>query len=69
MRIGVALVAAALAIGPAAAAAQHVVGVEMEAGQALHRASWVTKGGVDVVRRGRGEWTPHDLAAARHLSG
>ena len=68
MRIILALVAAMLAVGAAPAAAQHVVGVEMEAGQAL-TVSLGNKGHVEVVRRGRAEWTPHDLAAARHLSG
>jgi hypothetical protein len=68
MRIGAAFVAALLAIGPVPAPAQQSADVALEPGQALTLAV-DGKNGLRVVRRGPGEWTPHDLAAARHLVG
>lgn len=64
MRIGPAFIAAAF-IASAPAAAQNVA---LAPGQSA-ALSIEGKGEARVVRRGRGEWTPHDLAAARHLVG
>jgi len=68
MRIGVTLIAAALALCAAPAPAQESGTVELAPGQAA-TLTVGGKGAIRVVQRGRGEWTPHDLAAARHLVG
>lgn len=68
MRIGVTLIAAALALGAAPALAQDSGSIELTPGQAA-TLTVGGKGATRVVQRGRGGWTPHDLAAARHLVG
>jgi len=67
MRIGLALIAAAWMIGEAPALAQDPT-IELTPGQSASL-SVGGKGETRVVSRGRGEWTPHDLVAARHLAG
>jgi hypothetical protein len=69
MRFGLAFIAAASVAFSAPAPAQTGTSVALAPGQS----ATLTVGGkgeaARVVRRGRGEWTPHDLAAARHLVG
>ena len=68
MRIRFAFIAAASLAASQPAQAQDAAGVALEPGQSA-ALTVGGKGEAHVVRRGRGEWTPHDLAAAQHLVG
>ena len=66
MRFGLAIIAATsfACYAPAFAQADSIVALTPGQSAVLTVAG---KGEARVVQRGRGEWTPHDLAAARHL--
>ncbi|TMJ20232.1 MAG: hypothetical protein E6G92_10915 [Alphaproteobacteria bacterium] len=68
MRFGLAIIAATsfACYAPAFAQADSIVALTPGQSAVLTVAG---KGEARVVQRGRGEWTPHDLAAARHLVG
>ena len=68
MQTGFAFIAAIAFAYSAPAVAQAEEGVALEPGQSAVL-TVAGKGEIRVIQRGRGEWTPHDLAAARHLVG
>jgi len=68
MRTGLAFIASAYIAFSTPALAQGETSIALTPGQSV-ALTVADKGEARVVRRGRGEWTPHDLAAARHLVG